>query len=244
MTEGGHRDHQDMLFHQAITSGKRIPLFLGGDFDVLTYLQRQAGADIGELGYATDGIPTVQSRDHAERDMTWAARYIKCDDDVSELCEAPEYKFRSKCWVDRADGVKPSVTQDEHLPGQVSWNQGWRMHQLRGRNLAMAVLQALRTAVSIWTENVRSELLFFRRRRYRQCRRSCLHVDVCLCRRGCLFFVFLYTFFFNSETNVPSAASRLPALICCSTHRSFFFLCCGYNRQSHYVTKTLYINEL
>ena len=115
-------------------------------------LHENADIDVGEFGQATDGIVEVESAEQAKT-IPWAARYMKCKDEVQSLCQE-EPRFCSKCWYDRDDGIKPEKGQLDPPKGQVKWHPGWRTHQLTGRNLAFAVLEALQAAINIWNEGV------------------------------------------------------------------------------------------
>ena len=152
MTESGNQDHIDIFLRQGLIGGNRVPVLWGGDFDLLKNLHENADADVGEWGYATDGLIEVESAEQAKT-IPWAARYMKCKEEAASLCQE-EPRFCAKCWIDRDDGVKPSVGQRESPRGQVKWHPGWRVHQLTGRNIAFGVLEALQAAVNIWSEGV------------------------------------------------------------------------------------------
>jgi len=142
----------DVFYRQALLAGNRIPILWGGPFDLLKMLHEEADVDVGDWGQATDGIPEVESAEQALT-IPWAARYMKCKDDVKYLCD-DEPRFCTKCWIDREDGIAPEKNQLKNPKGQVKWHPGWRPHQLVGRNLAFAVLEGLQAAVNIWTEGV------------------------------------------------------------------------------------------
>jgi len=152
MTENGYLDHIDIFYRQALLAGNRVPVLWGGPFDLLKMLHEEADVDVGEWGTAMDGIVEVEDLEQAKT-IPWAARYLKCKDEVMDLCQA-EPRFCSKCWIDRADKIVPETEQLGKPKGQVKWHPGWRPHQLMGRNLAFAVLEALQSAINIWTEGV------------------------------------------------------------------------------------------
>lgn len=145
-------EYVDVFYRQALLAGNRIPILWGGPFELLKMLHEEADVDVGDWGQATDGIPKVESVEHAKT-IPWAARYLKCKDDVKNLCQE-EPRFCSKCWIDREDNIVPEANQLDRPKGQVKWHPGWRRHQLTGRNLAFAVLEGLQAAVNIWTEGV------------------------------------------------------------------------------------------
>jgi hypothetical protein len=152
MTEKDNPEHIDIFYRQALLGGNRVPVIWGGPFELLKMLHQEADVDIGVWGYATDGIIPVESAEQAMQ-VPFAARYMKCKDDVQDLCNN-EPRFCSTCWIDREDGIKPEAKQLDKPKGQVKWHAGWRSHQLTGRNIAFALLEALQAAVNIWTEGV------------------------------------------------------------------------------------------
>lgn len=157
MTEGRDLPAVDLFLRQGLIGGKRVPVIWssGIHFELLKNLHELADADIGEFGQATDLLPEVQSQDQAAT-IPWAARYMKCSDDVRDLCKE-EPKYCTQCWVDRDDGIIPETQQASNPKGQTSWHPGWRSHQLVGRNLAMGVLFSLQSAINIWTDHVTGE---------------------------------------------------------------------------------------
>jgi len=151
MTEGD-KAHIDAFYRQALLAGNRIPVLWGGPFELLRMLHEEADVDVGDWGSAMDGITEVESYEQAQ-DIPWAARFLKCKTEVGDLCNE-EPRFCAKCWIDREDNIVPEVKQLDRPKGQVKWHPGWRKHQLMGRNLAFALLEALQAAVNIWTEEV------------------------------------------------------------------------------------------
>jgi len=153
MTEGRDQPAMDMFLRQGLIGGKRVPVIWGYgiDFDLLKNVHENADADIGEFGSATEGLPLTESRQQAET-LPWAVRYLHCAEDAQDLCR--EMKYCNTCWQVRNDGIEPKEHQAQNAKGQTNWHPGWRVHQLTGRNLAMAVLQSLQSAINIWTEHV------------------------------------------------------------------------------------------
>jgi hypothetical protein len=155
MTENANQHHIDLFMRQALMAGNRVPvLWASGPFDLLKMLHENVDADVGEFGNGLSGIEPVRDEEHAIG-LPWAARYIKCADERSDLCAND--RFRSTCWIDRADGIKPERTQRKKLEGQVKWHPGWRVHQLQGRVLAFAVLEGLEAALNRWMEGTMSK---------------------------------------------------------------------------------------
>jgi hypothetical protein len=152
MTEKDNPEHIDIFYRQALLGGNRVPVIWGGPFELLKMLHEEADVDVGVWGQATDGIAEVESAEQA-KEIPWAARYMKCKPEVQDLCNN-EPRFCAKCWIDRDDGIKPDFKQLDRPKGQVKWHPGWRSHQLTGRNIAFALLEALQAAVNIWNEGV------------------------------------------------------------------------------------------
>lgn len=158
MTENNNPEHIDIFYRQALLAGNRVPVIWGGPFELLKMLHEEADVDVGVWGQATDGIMEVESDEQA-KEIPWAARYMKCKDDMQDLCNN-EPRFCSTCWIDRDDGINPEAKQLDKPRGQVKWHPGWRSHQLTGRNIAFALLEALQAAINIWNEGVMGELFF------------------------------------------------------------------------------------
>ena len=151
MTENGNPEHIDIFFRQALLSGRKVPVIWGGPFELLKMLHEEADVDVGDWGLATDGIIETESEEQAKT-VPYAARYMKCKPEAQDLCNQ-EPRFCAPCWIDRPK-IKPEAKQLDHPKGQVKWHPGWRVHQLTGRNIAFAVLEALQAAVNIWNEGV------------------------------------------------------------------------------------------
>jgi hypothetical protein len=152
MTEGGQTEHIDLFLRQALLGSNRVPVLWGGTWDLLKMLHEEADVDVGEWGLATDGIVALESEEQA-KNSPYASYGMKCKEAVQHLCNA-EPRFCAKCWIDRDDGIKPEANQRPSPRGQVKWHPGWRSHQLTGRNLAFAVLQALQVAINQWSDGV------------------------------------------------------------------------------------------
>lgn len=153
MTEDSSRD-MEVFISQALLGSKRAPLVLGHSmyWEVLKLFYDHAGADIGEFGLATDGLPVTESAEQA-KEVPWAARFMKCSDEAQAYCKE-QPRFCTVCWVDREDGIVPAVTQKEQFSGNTNWHPGWRAHQLTGRGIAFGILNALQDAITVFTEGV------------------------------------------------------------------------------------------
>jgi hypothetical protein len=156
MTEGDQADI-DLFLRQGLLSGNRVPVVWGGTFETLKYLHEKADADVGYHGLGMDAIPETTS--HAQSlTLPFAVRYLKCSNDASDLCN--NHRFCAKCWINRTD-----VSKDKFLsilptpPSQVKWHPGWRYHQLKGRVLALSLLDALQAAIQIFSGGTMGEFL-------------------------------------------------------------------------------------
>ena len=144
----------DMMIRQAaLGGGDRIPYIMdagGMSLEVLRSLHEKGGMDVGGLGMGWAGIVETESDEQAET-LPWAARYLKCKKGKEDLCEKAENKYLNTCWADRK-GVNPPTKQDEHIAGAGKVHPGWRYHQLKGRMLAVSVLEALQEAINTWSD--------------------------------------------------------------------------------------------
>jgi hypothetical protein len=144
--------HIDLFLRQGLIGGNRVPVVWGGNFEVLTQLHEHAEVDIGDFGTGTDGVLIVTDETQAQS-VPFAARFMKCDHDRQDLCDA-EPRFCAHCWIPRDDIPNPEdlFEKIDPKPGsQVKWHPGWRKHQLVGRVLAFAVLDALKAAIEIFS---------------------------------------------------------------------------------------------
>ena len=149
--------HIDLFIRQGLLGGNRVPVIWGGNFEVLTQLHEHADVDVGDFGTGTDGIIVVTDETQA-LSVPYAARFMKCDHDRQHLCDA-EPRFCAHCWIPRDDLPNPEKLFDkiDAKPGsQVKWHPGWRKHQLVGRVLAFAVLDALQVAIQIFSDGTMS----------------------------------------------------------------------------------------
>lgn len=141
----------DLYYRQALLAGKRPPFLWGGSFEVLQMLHEKVGADVGDIGSGSHGIPLTLNEVQA-KDLPWASRFLKCDLESSALCDEKDKKYRTTCWIDRSD-VDPPTKQGDAVGGTAKWHPGWRFHQLRSRIMSFTVLVALSGAINEWSEN-------------------------------------------------------------------------------------------
>jgi hypothetical protein len=150
MTESDKSDIEYCL-RQGLLSGKKVPVLWGGPFELLQHLHETCDADVGFFGTGMDGILPVASKDQAT-EIPYAARYLACSKESTDLC-TNEDRFCATCWMDRDDVDKTAFRAIRATPNfQVRWHPGWRSHRLRGRVLALSILDALQVAVSMWSE--------------------------------------------------------------------------------------------
>lgn len=157
MTEG-NQESIDLFYRQALLSGKRVPVIWGGDFHLLQNLHNNADADVGEFGVGSDGIILSESEDQVKQ-LPYAVQYMKCATERQDLC-ASEPRFCVNCWVKRPDidEKKMFPSMKDRPGGQVRWHPGWRDHQIIGRVLAFAILDALQVAFQTWSEGTMGKL--------------------------------------------------------------------------------------
>ncbi len=150
MTEGTLADIEYFM-RQGLLSGKRVPVLWGGNLEVLAFLHEHVDADVGAWGTGMDGVPLTTSPQQV-KSLPYAARYLKCSNDQLNLCK--EDRYCAKCWIEREDTVpRTNFAFIRRKPaGQVRWHPGWRVHQLTGRILALAVLDALQAAIQLWSD--------------------------------------------------------------------------------------------
>ena len=158
MTEPEGPSH-DVFVRQGLMGGTRVPVIWGRgiSFNVLKAIHEHADADVGEWGTAMRGIPETTSEEQVHT-LPWAVQYLRCTAEMADTCRRE--KYCTTCWQDRDDGLTPPIRQVQNPPGQVGWHPGWREHQLMGRNLAMALLRSLQTAIGTWTDNVSGTYIY------------------------------------------------------------------------------------
>lgn len=154
--------HLDFFIRQTLLAGTKVPVVWAssGYFQVLKDLHELADVDVGEFGNGMDGIEETTSAQQAET-LPYAVRYTKCAQGQQQVCQDAG-RYCAKCWIDRDDGVKPETEQLSKPGGQVKWHPGWREHQLQGRVLAFAVMEALQVAIQEFSEGTMGKLVSVR----------------------------------------------------------------------------------
>ena len=82
--------------------------------------------------------------------MPWAARYIKCDGEINDICK--EHEYNARCWDVNRTEVTPVTPQAKFPKGRAKWHPGSRRHQVVGRVLAFTLLNALKEGLKEWNE--------------------------------------------------------------------------------------------
>ena len=145
----------DLFVRQAVLSGKKVPVIWAGQgsyFDVLQHLHDEADVDVGEWGTGMIGVLKTASVEQAKT-LPKAVRYMSCEDGAEDLCKNAD-RFCASCWL-RTD-LDPKQLDfkfiKQSVGGQVRWHPGWQSHQLTGRLLSFALLEALQEAVQQWSD--------------------------------------------------------------------------------------------
>lgn len=144
----------DLFFRQGLIGGAKVPLIMGANGVPLGFLQtlyNESAADVGVPGNGMFAIPQTESTEQVET-LPWAARYLKCAQEMAQVCRSSGARYIGNCWVEREDVPPQNWSFKGEPSGRASWHPGNRVHQLSGRVLAFIVLRALEKALSIWSE--------------------------------------------------------------------------------------------
>jgi hypothetical protein len=147
MTERGNRD-PDLMARQGLLGGLKVPVLWNFGHPIMIQYHEKADVDIIVNGDSRLGVPqqdTLPDIDNA----VWANKFLKCGPDLKAHCRANEYN--GTCWINRPD-YTPTTNQKPVPGGRAGWHPGNRIHQIRGRTLAMTILFALHDALSQWSE--------------------------------------------------------------------------------------------
>ena len=83
-----------------------------------------------------------------------ATQFMQCASQCS-ACNELEHRYNNACWVPRTDVIPPITPRnDKNFPSQASWHPGNRVHQLKGRKIALAMLHGLKVAIETWKEGI------------------------------------------------------------------------------------------
>ena len=89
-------------------------------------LQKQAltfDAEVGMFGRGLEGVPITKDAVTAN-EVVWAARYLRCEGDIANLCKENEYN--GTCWIER-DDYTPTMPQNPAPGGRASWHPGHKV---------------------------------------------------------------------------------------------------------------------
>jgi len=136
---------RDLFFRQGILGGGKVPMLLSALGNVIGTLHEHVDADVFLFGDQTmltqaDTLEEVQK-------LPWAAQYVRCGSEISGICRENEYA--GECWIER-DDFTPQQRQQKPMGGRASWHPGNRKHQIIGRAIAFAILEALKEALTMW----------------------------------------------------------------------------------------------
>jgi hypothetical protein len=139
------------MARQGMIGGMKVPVLW--DFNAPTMIKYHEKADvdiIGANGGATSrlGVPQQETLEDIDKTV-WANKFLKCGQELKGHCRANEYN--GTCWVERPD-ITPG-NQKQQPGGRASWHPGNRIHQIRGRNMAMTILFALHDVLTMWSES-------------------------------------------------------------------------------------------
>lgn len=155
MTEG--KEAFDLLLRQGLLTGQKIPMIWaapGAHFETLRDLHNLADVDVGSWGTGMAGIVETTSVEQAKT-LPKAVRDMRCATGAEDICRAAP-RFCAFCWL--RNDLDPTslgfsgIRDSNHIGGQVRWHPGWQSHQLTGRVLAFALLEALQEAVQQWSD--------------------------------------------------------------------------------------------
>lgn len=148
MTEGDGPSIE-VFARQGLIGGVKVPVLWGLKSDVSKPFNMGADVDVGMLGRGTYGLKKAEKFEDLES-IPWAARYMKCDGDLNEVCG--QNKYTAHCWDENRTDVAPPTKQAGFPGGRAKWHPGSREHQLQGRVLTFTILQALKEALVTWSE--------------------------------------------------------------------------------------------
>jgi hypothetical protein len=75
------------------------------------------------FGTGVDGVPEVKDNAMADS-VIWAARYLRCDNELRTFCREMEYN--GTCWIDR-DDYTPETPQAKEPGGRATWHPGYKV---------------------------------------------------------------------------------------------------------------------
>ena len=150
MTEGGNRD-PDLMIRQGMIGGLKVPLLWSFNHGLLVAYHEKADVDVITNGASPSrgGVPQQDTLEDIDK-AVWASKFLKCGASLKAHCRANEYN--GTCWIERPD-YTPTTNQNPEPGGRAGWHPGNRIHQIRGRTMAMTILSALHDALTMWSES-------------------------------------------------------------------------------------------
>jgi hypothetical protein len=146
---------RDLLYRQAILGPGKVPMIGALSYpDEMSFLHKEVGADLYQVGNLDAGLPPIDTLDEIKK-LPWAVQYVRCGNEMKTICRENEYA--GECWLER-DDVKPETNQKATMGGRASWHPGNRIHQKTGRSIAYFILEALKDALTMWNEAENYEL--------------------------------------------------------------------------------------
>ena len=101
------------------------------------------------IGRGTFGIKQAFDLTDIE-EIPWAARYMKCDHNINDICK--DHHYIARCWDQNRTDITPVTRQEKFPKGRAKWHPGSRKHQVAGRVLAFTLLVALKEGLKEWNE--------------------------------------------------------------------------------------------
>lgn len=156
MTEGRIMHNMDIFNKQAILGGERVPII---STDNPLNLEKESNGTFwwGKMNNLPTFVPLTTGLDQVET-VPLAAQYLKCADDVKELCadKGNPNKYHSVCWEPRSD-YTPAMTQVNAAGGTASWHPGDRYHRMISRQDVFLFLKAFDKAFELWEEGIEKD---------------------------------------------------------------------------------------
>eukprot|EP00536_Pseudo-nitzschia_multiseries_P015039 jgi/Psemu1/216711/e_gw1.811.19.1 len=138
---------RDLFFRQGILGPGKVPMLVSSLSSVIYSLHANVDADVFLIG--DQSVMTQADTLEDVQKLPWAAQYVRCGNEISDICRDNEYA--GVCWIER-DDFSPPESQDKTMGGRAKWHPGNRKHQVLGRAIAFTILEALKQALEMWYE--------------------------------------------------------------------------------------------
>lgn len=156
MTEGRDGKNIELFHKQAILGGERVPII--STVNPMN-LEKESNGTFwwGAMNDLPTFVPLTTGLDQVET-LPLAAQYLKCADDVQELCgsKGNPNKYHSVCWEPRSD-YTPVKAQANAAGGAASWHPGDRYHRMISRQDVFLFLKAFDKAFELWEEGIEKD---------------------------------------------------------------------------------------